>query len=133
MENKGFQEFTENKTLKIIFLLILFIGAMLIADSNRMEQLPPLPPGEPKPNFLGTVFLIPFFPIGLLYFIPSFHNPEAPEAWVAAYFIAPFIWPVYGYISFIYISLRRPLSYLFLVVLLLLLVVNVAGCGAIPT
>lgn len=129
MENKGFLEFTENKTLKIIFLLILFIGAMLIADSNNMEQLPP---DEQKLNPLGSVFLILFFPIGLLNLIPLFQgSPGAPDAGVAAIIIAPFIWPVYGYISFIYISLRRPLSYLILVVLLLLLVLNVAGCGAI--
>ena len=129
MENKGFLEFTENKTLKIIFLLILFIGAMLIADSNNVEQLPP---DEQKLNLLGSVFLILFFPIGLLNLIPFFQgSPGAQDAGVAAIIIAPFIWPVYGYISFIYISLRRPLSYLILVVLLLLLVLNVAGCGAI--
>ena len=129
MENKGFLEFTENKTLKIIFLLILFIGAMLIADSNNVEQLPP---DEQKLNLLGSVFLILFFPIGLLNLIPFFQgSPGAPDAGVAAIIIAPFIWPVYGYISFIYISLRRPLSYLILVVLFLLLVLNVAGCGAI--
>lgn len=129
MENKGFLEFTENKTLKIIFLLILFIGAMLIAVLNRMEQQSY---GEPNITFLGAVFLIPFFPMGLLHLIPLFQgSSDAQYAPVAALILAPFIWPVYGYISFIYISLRRPLSYLILVVLLLLLVLNVSGCGGI--
>lgn len=133
MENRSFLDLSENKILKIILLFVLLIVALLYSYFNNSFFNNPELIYIEKPTIRGAVIAIPysfFFPAGLLNLIPLFQGrPEAPEAGVAALLIGPFVWIIYVFLGGLYVSFRRPISYSFLVIFLLLLLLNIAGCN----
>lgn len=137
MENKGILEFTENRKFKLFLLLVLLIAAMLylyfyltnienVPDSIRYS-------GYTPPTLFQILFSIPFFPSGLLVYIPLFQSsPDNDYAPVAAFILGPFLWAIYVYLGARYISLQRPGSYKFLGMFVFILIFNVAGCTYNP-
>ena len=127
----------ENKIIKTSILLVLLVGALLFVNFNLIQSAAE-DPYYTQPtilqDILGDVFLILFFPSGLLNLIPLFQgSSEAPDAGIAALLIGPFLWVIYAGLGGLYISFQKPRSYIFLGIFVILLILNISGCkGMVP-